>query len=347
MSRIDRIYALDRLLRQARRPVPADTLMHRLECSRATLFRLIADLRDRRGAPLLYDRDRNGYYYERSQDSGQQYELPGLWFNSAELYALLVIQHLLAQMEPGLLGRHLTPLRARIEQILAGEGLHADEIGARVRILNMAARIPGKHFPAVAAALLQRRQLDLKYHARERDETTERRISPQRLVHYRDNWYLDAWCHQRKALRSFAVDRIRRCSQIDKPAAEIDATDLDAHYASAYGIFAGKANRTAVLRFTAQAARWVADERWHPEQRGYFIVGGGYELHVPYRDARELMMDIMRYGAEMEVVKPRALREEVAEKLWKAARQYPEPVRRISVSRDRPTALPAGEGSDS
>lgn len=116
--------------------------MDKLECSRATLFRLIADLRDRRRAPIAYDRECNGYYYERTPDSGQQYELPGLWFSSAELYALLVIQHLLAQIEPSLLGRHLVPLCERIERILAGEGLKAAEIVARVHILNMAARIP-------------------------------------------------------------------------------------------------------------------------------------------------------------------------------------------------------------
>lgn len=322
MSRIDSIHALDRLLRQARHPVSANTLMQRLECSRATFFRLLEHLRDRHGAPITYDRSRNGYYYEQSPDNGHQYELPGLWFNAAELYALLVIQHLLAQIEPGLFGRHLAPLRTRIEQILAGEGLHADEINARVRILNMAARIPGEHFPIVAAALLQRHQLHLKYHGRAKDQTTERRISPQRLVHYRDNWYLDAWCHQRKALRSFAVDRIDHCTPIDKPALEIDTDELDAHYTSAYGIFAGKANRTAVLRFTAQAARWVADERWHPKQRGHFLTDGGYELRVPYRDAWELVMDVLRYGAEVEVVGPEALRKEVAEKLRKAMRQY-------------------------
>lgn len=325
MSRIDNLYTLHRLLKDARRPVPTQTLMEKLECSRATLFRLIADLRDRRGAPIVYDRERNGHYYERTPDSGQQYELPGLWFTSAELYALLVIQHLLAQIEPGLLGRHLVPLRERIEGILAGEGLQAADIGERVRILNMAARIPGEHFPTVAAALLQRRQLHLKYHAREKDRTTERRVSPQRLVHYRDNWYLDAWCHHRKALRSFAVDRIRQCTPIDKPAMEIAADELDEHYASAYGIFAGKANRIAVLRFSAQAARWVADERWHPRQRGHYIVGGGYELRVPYRDARELVMDVLRYGAEVEVVGPEALREEVAGRLREAAKKYTEP----------------------
>lgn len=164
-------------------------------------------------------------------------------------------------------------------------------------------------------------------------------------MHYRDNWYLDAWRHRRKALRSFAVDRIRQCSVIDRAATEIADAELDAHYASAYGIFAGEANKIAVLRFTAEAARWVADEQWHPEQQGHFLVDGGYELQVPYEDERELVMDVLRYGAEVEVVGPKGLREEVTERLRKAARQYSE--RTNQVSANRPTSPSSYESGDS
>lgn len=49
----------------------------------------------------------------------------------------------------------------------------------------------------------------IRYHSRSKDERTERVVSPQRLIYYRDNWYLDAWDHLREALRSFSIDRIR------------------------------------------------------------------------------------------------------------------------------------------
>lgn len=122
-----------------------------------------------------------------------------------------------------------------------------------------------------------------------------------------------------------------------QPAIEMETSELDTHYASAYGILAGKANRTAVLRFTAQAARWVADERWHPEQRGHFLTDGGYELRVPYRDARELVMDVLRYGAEVEVVGPEGLRDEVAGRLRKAVKHIPShPGRHCRIGRPPP-----------
>ena len=97
---------------------------------------------------------------------------------------------------------------------------------------------------------------------------------------------------------------------------------LDEHFATAYGIFAGSPKQIAVLRFTAERARWVADERWHPDQVGQFLTDGKYELRIPYRDERELVMDILKYGPDIEVVGPESLRKQVADKLRKALELY-------------------------
>src|SRR5690606_30680356 len=122
------------------------------------------------------------------------------------------------------------------------------------------------------------------YHGRERDRLTERTVSPQRLVHYRENWLLDAYCHLRKGLRTFSVDRVREARELEEEAQSVSDTELDAYFTSSYGIFSGKANKTAMLRFSAERARWVADERWHPQQAGQYLTDGRYELRVPYRD---------------------------------------------------------------
>jgi len=102
----------------------------------------------------------------------------------------------------------------------------------------------------------------------------------------RPYWYLDAWCHLRKALRSFAVDRVHAARELEEKSDGIPEHKLDKHYASAYGIFAGKAEETAVLRFSAKRARWVADKRWHPQQIGQFLTDDRYELRIFYRDPR-------------------------------------------------------------
>ena len=147
-------------------------------------------------------------------------------------------------------------------------------------------------------------------------------VSPQRLVHYRDNWYLDAWCHEKHALRSFALDAIRAVEAVDEPANDIAGADLDRELGSGYGIFSGAAVETAVLRFSPEMARWVSREKWHSQQECRFEADGSYILSFPYSAERELLMDVMRFGPDVEVLGPPELRQSVSAALNKAASYY-------------------------
>jgi predicted DNA-binding transcriptional regulator YafY len=318
MDRMQRIFKLHRILAARRYPVSRASLESELECSSATLTRILAEMRDFFDAPIEFDRDAGGYKYSRDS-----FELPGLWFTPSELLALLAAQQLLEEAQPGLLEGQLSPLKTRIEKILEQAHLGSGELAHRVKILRMAARQPDTRvFQTVAGATAQRKRLALGYHGRERDAVTEREVSPQRLTHYRDNWYLDAWCHKADGLRSFALDRIRGIRTLETAAMGIADTDLDRHFASAYGIFAGAPKHTATLRFTAERARWVADETWHPQQQGRWLEDGRFELAIPYADPRELILDILKYGPDVEVIAPEPLRAEVAQRLKAAAAQY-------------------------
>ncbi len=323
MDKFDRIYRIHTILKRRRTPIPRDALAHELDdCAESTVYRLISAMKEYLHAPIEWDKESSGYYYSTE---GGAYELPGLWFNAKELQALLVFERLFESLEPGLLGDYLAPLTRRITELLGHKRLGLAEATQRIRVLGMAARATGKYFDTAAAATLQRRRLHIAYDGRGRGKLTERDISPQRIVHYRDNWHLDAWCHLRKELRNFSIDRIRHAIELDIPADEIDEAKLNEHYASAYGIFAGKANKTAVLRFSAERARWVADERWHPQQAGQFLTDGQYELRIPYREDKELIMDILRHGAAVEVIAPDALRLSVRDQLQRAIAQYKRP----------------------
>jgi len=321
VDKFDRIYQFHSILRDRRTPISRAELARRLECSEPTVFRLIRILRDFLRAPLEHDGELGGYYYERTAEGGT-YELPGLWFNARELQALLVFERLFESLEPGLLREHLKPLSNRIDELLNSKRLGLSEAANRVRVLSIAARPAGEWFHVLASATLQRRKLHLLYHGRERNDPTDRTISPQRIVHYRDNWYLDAWCELRKGLRNFSVDRIKSAQELNDKAVDIPEKELNDHYASSYGIFAGKANKTAVLRFSGERARWVADERWHPQQIGQFLTDGSYELRLPYRDERELVMDILRHGSHVEAVSPPSLRSTVRQQLEHAISRY-------------------------
>ncbi|HEX7038334.1 MAG TPA: WYL domain-containing protein [Pseudomonadales bacterium] len=324
MDRFDRIYQLHRLLAGRRTPLPLSALTRELECSEPTVKRTIRTMRDYLDAPIEYDRQRGGYIYAGEGIAGN-WELPGLWFSAAELQALLALERLLSGLSPGLLADELRPFRQRIEALLKRHDVGTRELYARLRILAMGARdIPPKLFRTVATALGTRRRLAFGYRSRSRDDLTRRVVSPQRLVHYRDNWYLDAWCHMRDGLRIFAVDRIEDAELHDEPADDLDDAELDRRLARSYGIFSGVPRSNAILRFSPMMARWVAEEQWHPRQQGQWLTDGRYELTLPFADPTELVRDILRYGADVEVVRPESLRKRVRAELVAALAQYPE-----------------------
>lgn len=321
MDKFDRIYKLHNILRSRRTPIPLGELTERLSCSRPTAFRTLSLLRDRLDAPLVHLKEPNGYAY-RIAPGQTTYELPGLWFSAGELQALIVFERLFESLEPGLLEEHLAPLAQRIRELLDHRRLGLSEASRRIRILAMAARPAGACFTTLAEATLQRKKVRIDYRGRSRDQATRRVVSPQRLVHYRDVWYLDAWCHLRKGLRTFSVDRVSRAEGLEEPAQTIEDAVLDEHLADAYGIFSGRADKVALLRFSAARARWVADERWHPKQTGQFLTDGRYELRIPYCDPRELVMDILRHGSHVEVAAPDSLRRLVVSELGAALEGY-------------------------
>ena len=317
MDKLQRWYRLDRLLKARRYPVARTVIEDALEVSTATAKRIIRDMRNY-GVPIKTSRDPHGYYYDHSV----AFELPGVWFTPGELTALMTAHDLLANAEPGLLKNSLAPLKNKLDKLLKLEHLGGGELPKRVRIIRLAGRGPGLCFTEVAQALVERKQLQFDYRARTSDEDCTRKISPQRLTHYRDNWYLDAWCHQRKALRGFSVELVRNARVAKTAAKELRESDLHNHFASSYGIFAGLPIATARLVFSARRARWVADELWHPAQVSAYLPDGRYQMDIPYSNTPELVMDILRNGPDVEVVSPSALREEVRAKLAAALEQY-------------------------
>ncbi len=334
MANTERLYKIERLIR-ARGVVSFQFLLEELEVSRATLKRDLEYLRSRLGAPIEYDREANGYRFGaepggRVNSSATRHELPGLWFDETELYSLLTAHQLLAGLdEEGVLARHLQPLLERIHQLLgSGDGSQAGAaLQQRVRVVSALKRpVPSRFFQRVAEALLQRKRLHLRYLTRGRRETGERDVSPQRLVHYRSTWYLDAWCHRVDGLRRFALDAIEDAHVLDQKTRELALAQVERAMDAGYGIYAGgqadKERRWATLRFDRTAAQWAGREQWHPEQQGRWLEDGRYELRLPYVEETELVMDILRQAEQVEVVHPVSLRRAVRARLAAALSLY-------------------------
>jgi len=185
MSEIDRLYRYKTLLSH-RRALSREAIVAALEISVATFKRDIAKLRDRLGTPIVFDRDLGGYRLETEQDAT---ELPGFWFTQDEILALMTIQSMIEQLDPGLLGPKLKPLRKRLDDMLTHQGLDPQQLTQRVRAVSAGKRrLPLAAFETLAKATFERKQVQVRHHNRLTGETLERTLSPQQLIHYRDNW---------------------------------------------------------------------------------------------------------------------------------------------------------------
>jgi hypothetical protein len=176
---------------------------------------------------------------------------------------------MIVQLEPGLLGPKLKPFQKRLDDMLASQGLDTATLTQRVRAVHAGKRhLTLTSFETVAKATLERKQVQIEHLNRQNGELLIREISPQQLVHYRDNWYVDAWCHLRGGLRSFSIDAISSANLLNKPAKDIDLISMRQQLDGGYGIFGGIPKDWAVLEFSPGRAQWVRHESWHPQQEG-------------------------------------------------------------------------------
>lgn len=321
MDRTERFYKIDALL-QGGRSVPIATLLDMLEVSKATFKRDIEYMRDRLNYPIVWDRETRGYRYEQGREDEAR-NLPGLWFNAQEAYALLMMQAMLSDLQPTLLKTQIEPLKARLRALIESGQHPAEDVERRFRLLSTGHRaVEARHFEMVATALLSRRRLMLRYYVRARNERSERLVSPQVIVHYRGSWYLGAWCHMRNGLRSFALDAMEEAHLVEIPAQEVNSQVLEEFVGQGYGIFSGSEVQWARLRFSEERARWVAHETWHPKQELNWLTDGRLEMRLPFTDLRELTMDVLRHGSHVEALEPPQLRLNILYELNQASKQY-------------------------
>ncbi len=322
MNNMERIYRIYNLL-HSRGVVSTDTFLSELEISLATFKRDLAYMKNTLNAPIEWDSYERGYKFAK-QGVGPKFELPGMWFSQEETTALVTMQHLLSSLDQGgLIGPHIAPLMTRIDAILGSGETSSNELRKRIKLISLGSRRGSSQFFAdIGNALLKRERIEILFYTKDRDQEETRVISPQRLIHYRENWYLDAYCHKRQALRSFSLDGIRSVVMTNEKCKDVLDSDMNEHFTKSYGIFSGGADKTAKLKFSPKAARWVSGESWHPNQRSHFEKDGSYILEFEYSQDPELIMDILKHGEDVEVLSPNDLKKKVSEKLKRACALY-------------------------
>ncbi len=319
MDKFDRVLILHRLFTQYHRGRSLVQLAEELECCTKTVTRTIELMRDQLNAPIEYIKAEHGYRY--LSDDGEMFELPGLWLSANELQSMVLLLGMLENLGNSLLGSELKAVKKLINKNLSARGVDQSELSRRIKVLPLAYREIDQHiFTTIGTALLARERVALKYNDYQ-GQHSSRIISPQTLVYYRDNWYLDAWCHQRNDFRVFSLARIASCRSTQQAAKNYSQSELTAHFSDGYGIFSGETNHLVELKFCPPIAVEIARQQWHPQQESKWHEEC-YCLSFPYSDQRELIQDIFRHLPHVEVVKPASLKKAVRKRLEESLLHY-------------------------
>lgn len=318
VSKIERKRDLIQTLSTYKLPLKLGLLAEQFECSVKTIRRDIEELVMERSAPWFV---LEGKVY-LDQPRQQQIELDGYWFTSEELFSLLALYKIIEDLSEGLLAGYLTDFKQRVLQVL-GPQVESQNLTQSVKIIPIASPvIQSHHLNKITRALAQKTRLNILFWNRHLNEFTQREISPYQLVRYRDHWLVDAYCHERKALRSFSLEAIKKIDVTTRVIEQVNQDELSEYYQSSYGVFSGLADKIAILQFSAYQARWIKDQAWHPQQTSQWLEDGRYQLHLPYREDIELIQDILKYGTEVEIISPLDLRQKVHKQLQQMLALY-------------------------
>lgn len=327
---------IDRLLTE-RKIVTFEELTAVLKASAPTVKRDLRFMREVLGAPIVYSRVMGGYSYDPGSKNKMRANgtLPAsgmgrkTWYSPQELYVLVKTSNLLTELakdDTSAIYQDLEPLRARVLSVMNVGGTLPSQFMPYIKIIDESSE--GLHgepdtFASVGAALSSHRRLQILYENRSRQDSKSsiREISPLRLVHYRNRWYVDAYCHTASEFRTFAIENIRRAEILTKRAQSFRPKEIADNLDASYGIFRGKDLKEAVLLFDREVASYIRRQVWHPKQR-MVSQGNSVRVTIPYSNPTELVGEIMRWGKHVSVVSPDDLRKKVHEALQETLQQY-------------------------
>lgn len=314
---LERYIWFDSQIRAGRYPNAA-SLARQFETCRRTAQRSIEKMRDRLGVPFEYDPVRKGYFYPDSS-----FELPRLPVSQNELLAILLARNLLSQSAGGIIGDAISSfgkkLLAQTGELGLGEQRLRESFSA---IWNGYSPADGQTFQTLAMALIESRRIAFRHYSPARDQWSDRTADPYHLQHYNGSWILLAWCHLRNGWRKFNLSRIDGLQPTEQNFVPLPNEQWQDQMQGAFGIFQSGELIPVTLRFSPHRARWVSRELWHPRQETRTEADGSLLMRLLVTDFREIKLKIMQYGAEVEVLEPAELRDEIIDEAGRMIRLY-------------------------
>jgi predicted DNA-binding transcriptional regulator YafY len=303
--------AIDRML-QAKEYPSVGTLVERLGACRRTLLADIRFMRDSWFAPIGHCRHRSGYYYTQPG-----WRPPFFLLTEGELVSLFIAERVMHQYRG-------TPWEVDLSQAFRKLASQLqDEVSLDLAGLEIAQSFrltaPSPHdvdvFRQLVAAARSCHTVQMTYWTASRDETTDRCIDPLHLSNVDGDWFLLAWCHRRKSIRTFSPSRIRKLRTSNETFVPPTGFDPSTYLSSAFRVIQEERGplHNVRLRFTGFAARYIGERTWHPSQTQVVAKDGSLELTLRLASLLEVRKWAMSYGSECEVLEPAELRNHIAD----------------------------------
>lgn len=282
----------------------AGQLARELEVANKTIHRDLGFMRDRLDLPIEYDGTRFGYHY-----TGEVNAFPTLHITEGELVALVVAEKALQQYRGTTFEKPLLSAIRKMEQSLPDTiSVSLADIDRTISFRTRAEPILDLNiFDALAKAVANRRQLELLYRKPGQKESEARRVDPYHLANINGEWYLFAFDHARKDLRTFVPARMQGVKQTGKTFPRPQGFSLEKRLRDSFGVHSGEGEYHVVLRFNARVADYIREKKWHESQQLRELKNGEVELRFQLSSLREIERWVLGWGGDAVVIKPKEL----------------------------------------
>ena len=287
----------------------ATTLAKELEVTTKTIQRDLEFMRDRLNLPVEFERIRNGYCY-----GSQVSAFPSMQITEGELFALVVAEKALQQYRGTSFEKPLlSALKKMAEKLPDNIAFNFAEVEQTISFRTRAEPILDlKIFDVLAKAVSARQQLELNY--RKPGQKAEARVvDPYHLANINGEWFLFAFDHARKDIRTFAPARIESVKQTGKTFERSQKFSLEKRLRDSFGVHAGEGKFEVVIRFEPRAADFIREKKWHPSQTLRDLKDGGAELTMKLSSLAEVQRWVLSWAGEAKVLQPRELAQSVRE----------------------------------
>lgn len=286
--------------------------------SKRTIKRDIATLKYDLELPIEYDRQKKGYFFT------EKCEFPFPALSGGEVIALLIATNMLSQFQGTPLEKSIYTLQDKLEALLS------DKISINPKELEMALSVDvsviklktdvSEIFDKIFKAIREKRRVIIKYHTLSSDEIRERKVDPYHIYNFQGVWYFCGYCHLRKEIRDFALDRIVSISLLNEKFSVRQDFNIKDYLNKAFRIYKGDTTKIKIW-FDSYQARWIKERIWHESQSIQELDNGEIILTLE-GNTEEIKRWVMSYGSHCKVLEPESLRKEIGEEVRKLSKLY-------------------------